>query len=120
MEEKVSHSPGPSLEFTCEDGHAVEAAVQLAEQDGQEAVCCQHAGISCALVIHHHILWFCGIHLGTIRAEVRLLGRTRGQERQRSAVILPPTSSARCTDMCTLGGAEKPMAPLTGFAQVRD
>lgn len=62
-EEKASHSPDPSLEFTCEDGHTVEAAVQLAEQDGQEAVCCQHAGISCALVIHHYILWFCGIHL---------------------------------------------------------
>lgn len=53
--------------LTCEDGHTVEAAIQLAEQDGQEAVCGQHTGISRALVIHHHVLWLHSLHLGTVR-----------------------------------------------------
>lgn len=65
-------------ELTCEDGHAVEAAVQLAEQDGEEAVCSQHAGVPCALVIDYHVLRLCGLHLGAMRAEVRaLLGTCR-------------------------------------------
>lgn len=51
----------------------MEAAVQLAEQDGQEAVCCQHTSVPCALVIDHHVLWFCGLHLGDMRAEVKEL-----------------------------------------------
>lgn len=59
---------------TCEDGHAVEAAVQLAEQDGEEAVCGQHAGVPCALVIDHHVLRLRGLHLGAKRAEVTVAG----------------------------------------------
>lgn len=55
---------GPRL--TREDGHAVEAAVQLAQQDGEEAVCGQHAGVPRALVIDHHVLWLCGLHLGAM------------------------------------------------------
>lgn len=64
----MAHSPS---ELTGEDGHAVEAAVQLAEQDGEEAVCGQHAGIPRALVVHNHILRLRGLHLGAVRAEVR-------------------------------------------------
>lgn len=50
--------------LTCEDGHAVEAAVQLAEQDGEEAVCSQHADIPGALVIDNHVLWLLSLCLG--------------------------------------------------------
>lgn len=93
---RVSHSPGPSLEITCEDGHVVEAAVQLAEQDGQEAVCCQHAGISCALVIHHHILWFCGIHLGGHKGKSQVAWKSKVPEDRGRGLPSPftPTPSA--------------------------
>lgn len=57
-------------ELTGEDGHAVKAAVQLAEQDGEKAVRGQHAGIPGALVIDNHVLWLRGLHLGAMRAEV--------------------------------------------------
>lgn len=50
---------------TCEEGHLGEAALQLAQQDGEEAVFGQEAGILCALVIHHHFLLPAQVHLDT-------------------------------------------------------
>lgn len=78
--ERQGGSPGR----TCEDGHAVEAAVQLAEQDGQEAVCGQHAGIPRALVIDHHVLRLRGLHLGA---------GGRGQATARHLLASPPPAA---------------------------
>lgn len=48
---------------TCEDGDAVETAVQLAQEDGEEAVGGQASHVPCALVIDHHVLVLLRLHL---------------------------------------------------------
>lgn len=48
---------------TCEDGDAVETAVQLAQEDGEEAVGSQAGHVPRALVIDHHVLVLLCLHL---------------------------------------------------------
>ena len=116
----VPPSPLPWVcpELTCEDGHAVEAAVQLAEQDGEEAVCSQHAGVPCALVIDYHVLRLCGLHLGAMRAEVRaLLGTCRRPPSPAATHCgLSGTGREGLRPPCCLegrAGSEPPTAQLT-------
>lgn len=49
---------------TCEDGDAMEAAVQLAQEDGEETVSSQAAHVPRALVIDHHVPVLFRLHLG--------------------------------------------------------
>lgn len=48
---------------TCEDGDTVETAVQLAQEDGEEAVGSQAGHIPRALVVDHHVLVLLRLHL---------------------------------------------------------
>lgn len=48
---------------TCKQGHAVESALQLPQQDVDEAVPGERARVLSALIIHHHFLFPAQVHL---------------------------------------------------------
>jgi len=48
---------------TCEQRHPVEGAVQLAQEDVDEAVFGKLTGVFSALIVHHHLLSAGQVHL---------------------------------------------------------